>query len=96
MKKCLKYSFVLVFIHLLIITINNCLVTKISGKYEGGLMLFGLPAFVFELPLLLIQYIFNISFSWPSTQYVVYYYFFGSFIYFLIGLLIGYIREYAR
>lgn len=96
MKKCLKYGFVLVLIHLLVITINDCLLTKISGKYEGGLMLFGMIAIVFESPLLLIQHVFNINFSWPSAQYILYYYFFGSVIYFLIGLLVGYIREYTH
>jgi len=96
MKKCLKYALILVLIHLLVIAINDCLLTRISGKYEGGLMLFGMIAIVFESPLLLIQHVFNISFSWPSAQYILYYYFFGSFIYFLIGLLIGYIREYTH
>ena len=96
MRKCLKYGLMLIAIHLLVIGLNDFLTKNISGKYEGGLMLFGMFALVFESPMLLIQHVLNINFSWPSTQYALYYYLVGSFVYFLIGLLIGYIREYTH
>lgn len=97
MNKCLKYGLLFVLIHLSILAIEDNLFTKLSGgQYEGIMMLLGFFTIVFEFPLFLIVHIFNFNFLWLSVPYVIFNYFIGSIVYFLIGLLIGYIREYAR
>lgn len=96
MKKCLKYGLLFALIHLDILIINDNVFTMLSGKYEALPMLFWMVALVFEFPVFLAPHIFNFSFQLYSKQYFIFYYLVGSIFYFAIGLLVGYIREYAR
>lgn len=97
MKKRYKYALIFLFIHIFILVFSDSglIHLKLSQATSGGLAdLLWMFAFPFESPLFFIgRHPCLESFVGSDQGHFIFWYIVGPLFYFLVGFIIGYLRE---
>jgi len=74
--------------------VPDFLFPKLSNEYEAIATIFAMVAFLYELPIIIIQFLLRAeNIEHGGTYYFLLTYLIGSIFYFLLGLLISYSKN---